>query len=81
MLNEIVINYFSSQPIESNAHEIKATSPGELLLNDLLRGGVLHTLVCSSAFIDHSLSPFSCLAHDIDGRWMRETLRVRLIYW
>ena len=59
MLNDIVINYFSSQLIESDTNEIKATSPGELLLNDLLRGGVLHTLVCSAhGSTRHNISYF-----------------------
>jgi hypothetical protein len=46
ILNDIVINYFSNQIIENENNETKAISPGELLVNDLLRGGALYNLVC-----------------------------------
>ncbi|CAF3059288.1 unnamed protein product [Rotaria socialis] len=45
ILNDIVTNYFSNQIIENDHNEIKPVSPGELLVNDLLRGGVLNNLL------------------------------------
>ncbi|CAF5158418.1 unnamed protein product, partial [Rotaria magnacalcarata] len=45
ILNDIVTNYFSNQTIENDHNEIKPVSPGELLVNDLLRGGVLNNLL------------------------------------
>ncbi|CAF2870744.1 unnamed protein product [Rotaria sp. Silwood2] len=45
ILNDIVINYFSNQIIENDHNEAKLVSPGELLVNDLLRGGVLNNLL------------------------------------
>jgi hypothetical protein len=50
-LNDIVINYFSNQIIENDNNETKLVSPGELLVSDLLRGGVLYNLVCLSFII------------------------------
>jgi hypothetical protein len=51
ILNDIVINYFSNQIIENDSNETKLVSPGELVVNDLLRGGVLYNLVGLSFII------------------------------
>ncbi len=46
-----MINYFSNQIIENDSNETKLVSPGELVVNDLLRGGVLYNLVGLSFII------------------------------
>ncbi|UJR23726.1 hypothetical protein I4U23_026706 [Adineta vaga] len=45
ILNEIVMNYFSNQIIENDTNETNIVSAGELLVNDLLRGGILYNLL------------------------------------
>jgi len=68
-LNDIVINYFSNQIIENDNNETKLVSPGELLVSDLLRGGVLYNLVCLSfIIITKKFKVF--LADWIDYRWL-----------
>jgi hypothetical protein len=68
-LNDIVINYFSNQIIENDNNETKLVSPGELLVSDLLRGGVLYNLVCLSfIIITKKFEVF--LADWIDYRWL-----------
>lgn len=51
ILNDIITNYFANQVIENDRNETKLISPGELLVNDLLRGGVLNNLVCLALII------------------------------
>jgi len=45
ILNDIVENYFANQTMEIESNENKLVTPGELLVSDLLRGGVLYNLV------------------------------------
>ncbi|CAF0744007.1 unnamed protein product [Rotaria sordida] len=45
ILNDIVSNFFSNQIIDNDQSETKLVSPGELLINDLVRGGVLNNLL------------------------------------
>jgi len=65
ILNDIVINYFSTQIIENDGSETKLVSPGELLVNDLLRGGILYNLV-SLTFITRNKNIFFFLVYCID---------------
>lgn len=48
ILNDIVANYFVNQTMEIESSENKLVTPGELLVTDLLRGGVLYNLVSQS---------------------------------
>lgn len=45
ILNDIITSYFSTLHQETDSTEGKVVSPGELLLNDLFRGGVLYNSV------------------------------------
>ncbi|CAF1569836.1 unnamed protein product [Adineta ricciae] len=45
ILNDIVANYFSNQTVENDTNEAAIVSAGELLVNDLLRGGILYNLL------------------------------------
>ncbi|CAF1345621.1 unnamed protein product [Adineta steineri] len=45
ILNDIVINYFANQIISNDNNEANNVLPGELLVNDLLRGGILYNLL------------------------------------
>ncbi len=71
ILNDIVNNYFANQSIENDTNEAKLVSPGELLVNDLLRGGVLYNLVCLSLTKrNENFSFFYLSADGIDHGWL-----------